>query len=51
LTLDTPIFDLPVTLGAQKPNNADGRFLGLQPLREALAYSRNIGPIKTFLAV
>jgi penicillin-binding protein 1C len=51
LTLDTPIFDLPVTLGAQKPNNSDGQFMGLLPLKQTLAYSRNIGPIKTFMAV
>jgi penicillin-binding protein 1A len=51
LTLDTPLFDVPLTVGGNSPNNADGRFNGYMPLREALAYSRNIAPIKLFLAM
>jgi penicillin-binding protein 1C len=51
LTMDTPIFDLPLTVGGNTPQNSDGDFMGLMPFREALAYSRNIAPIKIFLAL
>lgn len=51
LTLDTPIFDIPFKAGRDIPNNADGKFYGIMPLRMALAHSRNIPAIKTFLAL
>jgi penicillin-binding protein 1C len=61
LTIDSPIYDLAFTIGKDKPNNADGTFKGLMPIKLALAGSRNIpaikmlmmaggeGPIKQFL--
>lgn len=51
LTLDSPIYDIPFTIGNNKPNNADGIFKGLMPIRNALAGSRNIPAIKMFYAV
>jgi len=51
LTLDTPIFDIPFKVGPNTPNNADGKFMWLMPLRKALAYSRNIPAVKMFLAL
>lgn len=51
VTLDTPIFDIPFNVGWDEPSNADGEFLGLLPLRQALAFSRNIPAVKMFLAL
>lgn len=51
LTLDTPIFDIPAEIWEDKPNNADGKFMGILPLRKALSYSRNIPAAKTILAL
>jgi penicillin-binding protein 1A len=50
ITEDTPIFDIPSNFGWDTPNNADDKFMGLLPLRNALAFSRNIPAIKMFLA-
>ncbi|MDD3262396.1 MAG: penicillin-binding protein [Candidatus Absconditabacteria bacterium] len=51
LTLDTPMFDIPFKIGQDQPNNADGKFSGLLPLRLALAHSRNIPATKMILAL
>ncbi len=51
INLDTPIFDIPFNVGGDEPNNADGEFMGLLPLRQALAFSRNIPAVKMFLAL
>lgn len=51
LTTDTPIFDIPFNVWGDEPNNADGEFLGMLPLRQALSFSRNIPAIKMFLAL
>ncbi len=51
LTLDTPIYDIPFQIGPDRPNNADGKFLGILPLRKALAYSRNIPAAKMITAI
>lgn len=51
LTLDTPIYDIKYSIGRDTPNNADGTFKGLMPIRTALAGSRNIPAIKMFFAV
>lgn len=51
LTLDTPIFDLRFKIGNDTPNNNDGGFMGLMPLRQALGFSRNIPAIKMYFAV
>lgn len=51
LTIDTPIYDIPFKIGKDTPNNADGKFYGILPLRNALAYSRNIPAIKMFFAL
>lgn len=51
LTLDTPIFDLPLQIAWDRPNNVDGEFMWLMPMRKALAFSRNIPTIKLFLSV
>jgi penicillin-binding protein 1A len=50
INLDTPIFDIPFDVGWDEPSNADGEFLWLLPLRQALAFSRNIPAVKMFLA-
>lgn len=50
ITEDTPIFDIPSNFGGDTPSDADDKFLGLLPLRNALSYSRNIPAIKMFLA-
>lgn len=50
LTEDTPIFDIPSNFWGDEPDNADSKFLWLLPLKQALAYSRNIPAIKMFLA-
>lgn len=51
LTLDTPIFDIPFEVWWDTPSNADWDFLWLLPLRQALAFSRNIPAIKMFFAL
>ncbi|AHB40930.1 hypothetical protein P148_SR1C00001G0116 [candidate division SR1 bacterium RAAC1_SR1_1] len=51
LTLDTPMFDIPFKIGRDEPNNADGKFEGLLPLKYALAHSRNIPATKMILAL
>ena len=50
LTIDTPIYDIPLTVWSFTPNNADGKFEWLLPLREALAHSRNIPAVKAYFA-
>lgn len=50
LTLDTPIFDVPLVFPDNTPSNFDWKFQWYLPLRQALAYSRNIPAIKVFLA-
>ncbi len=51
LTLDTPIYDVPFKIWPDRPNNADGKFLGILPLKKALAYSRNIPATKMITAL
>lgn len=51
LTLDTPMFDIPLRMWNNTPNNADGSFQWLIPLRKALAGSRNITAVKMYTAV
>lgn len=51
LTMDSPIFDLPLTIGGNTPQNSDGQFNGLMSVKKSLAYSRNIAPIKIFLSL
>lgn len=51
MTTETPIYDIPFKIGRDEPNNADGKFYGILPLRNALAYSRNIPAIKVFLGL
>lgn len=51
LTIDTPIYDIPFSVGNDTPNNADGKFDGALPLKKALGYSRNIPAVKMFLAL
>jgi membrane peptidoglycan carboxypeptidase len=50
ITIDTPIYDIPLTVGTLTPNNADGKFEWLVPLREALGHSRNIPAVKAYFA-
>ena len=50
ITIDTPIFDISYKPGPQSLNNADGKWLWLMPLRQALAYSRNIPAVKMYFA-
>lgn len=47
-TIDTPIFDLPLTIGWNNPQNVDWRYQWLTTLKEALAWSRNLPAIKMF---
>lgn len=51
LTLDSPMFDIPFKIGKDEPNNADGKFSWLLPLKYALAHSRNIPATKMILAL
>ncbi len=51
LTLDTPMFDIPFKIWQDQPNNADGKFSWLIPLKLALAHSRNIPATKMILAL
>lgn len=51
IALDTPILDIPFSIGEDTPKNSDSDFLGLIPLKYALAYSRNIPAIKMFYAI
>ena len=50
LTMDSPMFDIPFQVGPDRPNNADGKFEGLLPLKYALGHSRNIPAVKMYLA-
>ena len=50
LTLDTPVYDIPLSVWSFTPNNADAKFEGLLPLRFALAHSRNIPAVKVYFA-
>lgn len=51
LTIDTPIYDILFRAGKDTPNNADGKFDGMLPLKKALGFSRNIPAVKMFFAV
>lgn len=51
LTIDTPIYDIPFKIWPDRPNNSDGKWLWLLPLKNALAYSRNIPAAKMISAV
>ena len=51
LTEDTPIYDIPFSIGWMRPNDSDGKFLWIMPLKNALAYSRNIPAAKMIQAV
>lgn len=51
ITLDTPIYDIPFQIWPDRPNNADWKFMWLLPLRQALAYSRNIPAAKVITAI
>lgn len=51
LTIDSPIYDVPMTIGNNTPQNADGEFRWLTTIRKALAGSRNIPAIKMFMSV
>ncbi len=51
LTLDTPIYDIPFSIGWDKPNNADDKFEGMLPLKKALGHSRNIPSAKVITAL
>lgn len=50
ISIDTPIYDIEFTVGWLTPRNADGKFNGPLPLRNALAFSRNIPAVKAYLA-
>lgn len=51
LTEDTPIYDIPFNIGWDRPNNSDWKWLWVLPLKNALAYSRNIPATKMITAV
>lgn len=46
-TPDTVISDAPLSVGAWRPQNADGRYLGAVTMRQAIASSRNLPVIRT----
>ncbi|UFX83073.1 transglycosylase domain-containing protein [Candidatus Absconditicoccus praedator] len=50
-TPDTPVYDIPMEIGSNEPQNSDGNFQGLIPIKEALAHSRNIPAIQMFFAL
>ena len=49
-TIDSPIYDIKLTIGKDTPENADGEYKGLMSLKNALAWSRNIPAIKMFFS-
>lgn len=49
--IDSPIYDLSMTIADNTPSNADEKFNGLMSIKTALAASRNIPAIKMFLMV
>ncbi len=51
LTMDTPIYDIPFKIWPDRPNNSDWKWLGILPLKNALAYSRNIPAAKMIAAL
>lgn len=51
LALDSPVYDLKMTIDKDEPNNADWSFWWLTTIRQALAGSRNIPAIKMFFNV
>jgi len=51
LAIDSPIYDIPLKIGNNEPQNADWEFLWLTTIKQALASSRNIPAIKMFLSV
>lgn len=50
-TPETPIYDIPMRIGGNRPNNSDWQFMWIMPLSKALAYSRNIPAIKMYFIV
>lgn len=50
LTIDSPIYDIPFSIGSNTPQNADWSFWGLTTLKQSLAWSRNIPAIKMYFA-
>lgn len=50
LTIDSPIYDIPMLIDNNTPQNADWSFEWLTSIKRALAASRNIPTIKMFLA-
>lgn len=51
LTPDSPVDDTPLSVGNDTPKNYEGGFRGRMTVRAALAQSRNIPAIRTFLAL
>ncbi len=49
ITPQSPIYDIPLKLGKDEPNNFDGKFWGWVSIAQALAGSRNIPAIKMLL--
>lgn len=50
-TPDSFVDDTPLTIGGDRPKNYEGGFRGRMTIRSALAQSRNIPAIRTFLAL
>lgn len=50
-TPDTPVYDIPMEIGSNEPQNSDWNFQWLIPIKEALAHSRNIPAIQMFFAL
>lgn len=48
ITQNTIVYDTPLQIGSNTPQNADGRFRGRIPVRIALGQSRNIPAIRIF---
>lgn len=51
LTPDSIVQDTPLTLGTDAPKNYEGGYMGAITIREALARSRNIPAIRTFIDI
>ncbi len=51
LTPDSIVRDEPIRIGSETPKNYEGGYRGRMTIRTALAQSRNIPAIRTFLAV
>lgn len=51
LTIDSPIYDIPMTIWWDNPENSDWNYDWLTSIKRALAWSRNIPAIKMYFSI